>query len=155
MREALRPAMVSGACASIASALVLAWRGRAELGNAAAPLNGPSQWVWGRHAKYRDDVDLRHTLVGYGIHHAAATMWAVPYELARHRTNDPQRIAAIAAMVASIAAAVDFGPTPPRLRPGFEKRLSPRSLLAAYAAFAAGLAFPALVAKLRMPDNAR
>jgi hypothetical protein len=152
MRESLRLAMVSGACAAAASALVLAWRGRVELGSGAAPLNGPSQWLWGRHAKYRDDVSARHTAIGYGIHHLAATMWALPYESARAGSDDPRRIAACAAGAAALAALVDYGPTPTRLRPGFEKRLSLGSLCAVYAAFAAGLALPALAAGLRLSD---
>jgi hypothetical protein len=137
--EALRDALVSGTAASLASTVALALSGRRELGDAAAPLNAPSQWVWGRHAKYRDGFTLRHTGVGYAIHHLASIFWAVFYEKARR--GRPLQAAAVTSAVASV---VDFRLTPRRLHPGFEKRLSRRALLGVYAAFALGLAAGAL-----------
>lgn len=38
----------------------------------ALPLNGPSQWVWGSRAPCEDGSGIRHTLVGYAIHHLAS-----------------------------------------------------------------------------------
>jgi hypothetical protein len=138
----LRRALVSGSFASAASTAALAAAGRRELGDAAAPLNGPSQWVWGRHASYRDGFTLRHTALGYGIHHLASVFWALWFErIANHR-----RAALPAAIAtASLACIVDNACRPRRFRPGFEKRLSARSLFLVYAAFAAGLAAAALI----------
>ena len=45
----------------------------------------------------------------------------------------------------AVACFVDFHLTPPRLTPGFEHRLSHRSLAAVYGAFAVGLAVGALL----------
>jgi hypothetical protein len=42
--------------------------------------------------------------------------------------------------VATLACVVDCTVTPPRLTPGYEKRLSRRSLALVYLAFGAGLA---------------
>jgi hypothetical protein len=138
-RDALRDALVSGSVASIASTAALLLFGEKEIGDPAAPLNGPSQWIWGRHAKYRNGFTVRHTVVGYAIHHAASIFWALFYEKARR--GPALRDAAITSAVAS---AVDFRLTPPRLRPGFEKRLSQPALVAVYAAFALGLAAASL-----------
>jgi hypothetical protein len=55
---------------------------------------------------------------------------------------------------ASLACLVDYTCTPPRFRPGFEKRLSLPSLALAYIAFAAGLAGAALIRPAR-PSGAR
>jgi hypothetical protein len=143
-REAVRDALVSGSVASIASTAALALFGTKEIGDPAAPLNGPSQWVWGRHAKYRDGFTLNHTVVGYAVHHLASIFWAVLYEKARR--GPVLRDAAITSAVASL---VDFKLTPPRLHPGFEKRLSRPALAGVYAAFALGLAAGALWAAQR------
>jgi hypothetical protein len=133
--------LAAGTFASIASALVLAWRGKVDTGGAAAALNGPSQWVWGRSAPYRNGLSWRHTALGYGIHHFASLGWAVPYEWVR-----PRRPVAAAVTTAAVACFVDFKLTPQRLTPGFEKRLTRKSLFLVYAAFAAGLAAGGLLA---------
>ena len=137
----LRDALVSGSVASVVSTLALALRGRRDVDDAAAPVNGPSQWIWGRRAPYQDGFSLRHTVVGYGIHHAASVFWALLYELLCTGKAGVRCSPATAAVVTSVTAnVVDFRLTPQRLRPGFEKRLSNRSLLLVYGAFALGLA---------------
>jgi hypothetical protein len=133
--------LLPGTCAALASAAALAWTGRRETGSAAAPLNAPSQWLWGRGAPYRDDVTWRHTAVGLAIHHSASLLWGVLFELFRRRApRDVPGVVASAVTTAAIANVVDFQLTPERLKPGYEKRLSRRALFVAYAAFAAGLA---------------
>jgi hypothetical protein len=144
-KEALRRGIVSGTVASVASAAVLAACGKRELNDPAAPLNGPSQWLWGERAACADGFSLRHTLAGYAVHHAMSIFWAVLYEKFR-RAPLPSAAAALPAIATSASACVvDYCLTPKRLTPGFEKRLSRRSLLLVYAAFAAGLAVSALM----------
>jgi len=140
--------LISGSVAAVASTLALVWLGRRELNDAAAPVNGPSQWIWGRSAPYQDGFSARHTLVGYGIHHSASMLWAALYERLRRAMPGGPRQAALAAAATAAATAyvVDFKLTPERFTPGYEKRLSKRGLYAVYAAFALGLAVPALVA---------
>ena len=144
----IRAGFVSGAVASIASTIALSILGKAELGKSAAPVNGPSQWIWGRHAPYQDHFSLRYTIVGYAIHHAASVFWAIWYEKLRQRFPPAKSTAAVLApAVATTAAAyaVDFHFTPKRLTPGFEHRLSQPSLLIVYGTFALGLAATALI----------
>jgi hypothetical protein len=146
--QTIRNALISGAVASVASTIALSLLGKAELGRSAAPVNGPSQWIWGRHAPYQNRFSLRYTIVGYAIHHAASVFWAFWYEKLRQRfaltKNDPAVLApAVATAVA--AYAVDFHFTPKRMTPGFENRLSKRALLIVYGSFAVGLAAAALI----------
>lgn len=139
---ALRRGFGSGVMASLASTAVLALAGRAETGSAAAPTNATSHWLWGQAATRVDRTDWRHTALGYAIHHSCSVFWAVLYERYRPSANDPRALPLLrdAAATAAIASFVDYQLTPPRLRPGFEQRLSRPALTLVYAAFALGLA---------------
>lgn len=141
--------LISGSVASIASAISLLLMGKSELNRFAAPLNGPSQWIWGRHAPYVNRLSFRYTFIGYIIHHAASIFWAIGYEALRLRLPPPETSYAVLvpAFLTGIAAyTVDFYLIPKRLTPGFENRLSKRSLFLVYGVFALGLAVPALLA---------
>ena len=147
-RETFQNSLVSGSVASIASTISLSMLGKAELDKSAAPVNGPSQWIWGRHAPYQNRFSLRYTVVGYLIHHAASVFWALWYERLRQRlpvAESPSAVLAPAIVIAAAAYTVDFHLTPQRLTPGFEHRLSKRSLVAVYGTFALGLALTALL----------
>ncbi len=144
----VRKALISGAVASVASTIALSLLGKAELGKSAAPVNGPSQWIWGRHAPYQNRFSLRYTIVGYAIHHAASVFWAIWYEKLRQHFAPAKNVPAVlgpAVATAAAAYAVDFHFTPERLTPGFENRLSQRALLMVYGSFALGLAATVLV----------
>jgi hypothetical protein len=140
-RCAARRALLSGGAASALSAIALSACGKLEHDAPAAALNGPSQWLWGEREARTRRATLRHTLVGYGIHHAASIFWATLHE--RQFGAAPKsaaRACAEAALTTSTAYIVDYRLTPRRFRPGFEKHLGPTSLFVVYAAFAAGLA---------------
>lgn len=128
--------LISGTAASLASMAALAAGGRRELGDGYAPINAPSQWVWGRSAPYRNGFSLRHTVVGYAIHHLASIFWALLFVRIARRRNP----LVAAASTAALSGIVDFKLTPERFKPGFQKRLSRPTLVLAYTAFALGLA---------------
>jgi hypothetical protein len=140
-------ALVSGSAASLASAAALMACSRLHEGSAAGGLNGPSQWLWGEAEAYTREATLRHTVAGYAIHHATATFWAVLHEAVfggSRRRKPPIQHCAEAAASAATAYFVDYHLTPRRLRPGFEKHVSTKGMVAVYAAFAAGLAITAI-----------
>lgn len=147
--DIFRGALVSGSAASILSSLVLAWRGQREARDAAGPFNGPSQWIWGKFAPHARGFSAKHTLVGYAIHHLASIFWALAYEWARPPRGAPVTTVTAAAATAATACFVDYKLTPKRLEPGFEKRISRRSMAMVYAAFAAGLVLAALAGRSR------
>jgi hypothetical protein len=150
-RSALREAAVSGTLASLFSTAALAIAGRRQAPSAAAPTNATSQWLWGRRealAAHRPDG--RHTLVGYAVHHFAATFWAVLHArlLQDRRAMDrPLPALAAAAATSTVAAVVDLGFTPERFTPGFQHRVSTPALVATYACFALGLAAGSLAVR--------
>lgn len=156
---AAEDALVSGSFASLLSAAALAYCSKREEGSAAGGLNGPSQWLWGEREAYSREATLKHTVVGYAIHHASSIFWALLYEHAfgRARRRDPQhvtnlQVVAEAAAVAVGAYVADYKIAPKRLRPGFDKHMGGESMFAVYAAFGAGLAIATLL-RLRQPHS--
>lgn len=145
-------AVLAGGCASVLSAAALAMAGRREAGSTVAPLNAVSHWYWGREALHRQRLDLRHTVVGYATHHLAATFWAAglaAYLHTRPRPATPVHLAGASAATSAIACFVDFNLTPERLTPGYEHRVSRKSLAWTYLLFAVGLAVGCAAADAR------
>jgi hypothetical protein len=154
IREGLRSRAIgivpAGLVASLLSMVGLALRGRAETGSAAAPFNAISHWIYGARALRLDTADMRHTAFGAAVHAGSSVFWATVYEEAVCRREPPPTttgLVAGAAGVAALAAVTDFALVPERLTPGFEHRLSKRSLVLTYALFAAGLALGGLAAR--------
>jgi hypothetical protein len=142
-KRALREGLVTGAAASVASTVALAICGRRESGNAAAPVNAVSHWVWDREALSANAPSVRHTLTGYLVHHGASIFWATLHARVwgMHEHNKrPLRALAGGAVASAVACFVDYRLTPERLTPGFEHRLSKTSMSAVYACFGLGLA---------------
>jgi hypothetical protein len=156
LKDAGRAALISGSAASAVSATALALGGTVEEGSAAGPINGPSQWVWGEEEARTREPTLKHTALGYAIHHSTSLMWAVAYERlfrgARERKS-AARIFTEAAAATAVAYFVDYHLTPKRFRPGFKKHLSGRSVFAAYAGFATGLALTSVIQQRRARTN--
>ena len=147
-RQSMRDAAVSGTIAAVTSTAVLAAAGRAEAGSPYAPTNAVSHWFYGDEAARRDAPSVRHTLVGFAIHHGASVFWALVFERLFGRAADrgqvlPSLGAGMA--VAALACFVDYKLTPKRFQPGYEMRVSRPALAAVYAAFGLGLAAGAVV----------
>lgn len=138
----LKESIRTGNYASLTSAAALALASKAENGSYFSAINAISHWLWKAEAYQHDEPDVAHTLVGYGIHHASATFWALAYEKlhARHQGKPNPNVVSDAFKVAALACFVDYQLTPQRLQPGYEKRLSTLSLVGVYTAFALGLA---------------
>jgi hypothetical protein len=145
--SSLQRGLVGGAASSIVSTVALGLLGRLEAGSGYAPTNAVSHWIWGDEAAEQDGFSLKYTLTGYAIHHVSATFWSVLFEkLAGERLDhkDLRVTLAASAATSAIACFADYKLTPKRLHPGYEKRLSKKSLAGVYAAFAVGLALGAI-----------
>jgi hypothetical protein len=141
-------AILSGTAASLASAAALMAGSRLRDGSWAGGLNGPSQWLWGESEAYTRRATFRHTALGYVIHHSTSIFWAVLHEAifgGSRRKKPALQHCTEAISSAATAYFVDYHLTPRRLRPGFEKHVSPTGMVAVYAAFAAGLAITAIL----------
>jgi len=156
--SALRTGLIAGAFASVASTMMLALRGRSEVGSITAPTNATSHWLWERKALAARSPSWRYTGLGYVIHHGSATFWALLYAwLWAHRRPQPESASqslASAGVATAAAFAIDYAVTPKRFTPGFEHHLSKRSMAAVYATFAVGLAVGCAVALKDRSDTA-
>ena len=141
-KRAARQALISGTTSSVLSTVAMVVAGAIENRAPAGPVNGPSQWIFGRRAARHRSFKPVYTVAGFLIHHATATGWALLHELVfgrRKAEQTPARRLRNAAITATVANVVDYQLTPRRLQPGFDAQLSRKSLLAIYAAFAVGL----------------
>jgi hypothetical protein len=131
----------------VCSALALSICSRIDEGSYAGGLNGPSQWLWGEAEAYSREPSLRHTAIGYVIHHLTSIFWATIYERSfggPSARKSALRRCAEAAASATGAYVVDYYFTPSRLRPGFKKHVKTPSMFVVYGAFALGLAVTAI-----------
>jgi hypothetical protein len=147
--RAAKGALIGGSIASLVSAVVLMRRGRAETGSRWAAINAPSHWFWGDRSLRRNGPSWRYTAVGALTHHGSSMFWALGYHWLQSRRVRPTPANAIAdaAALTAVAAVVDLRLVPERLTPGFERRLSRRSLAWTYIGFGAGLALAGLWAQ--------
>jgi len=137
--SALAQGLRSGTTASVVTTLALIGCGKRELDDAAQPVNGPSQWTWGRHAPFVRGFSARYSVTGYVIHHAMSIFWAVFFERLRPRDESLAVVGLAAGITAAVAYAVDFKVVPKRASPGFQATLSRPCLFATYAGFAVAL----------------
>jgi hypothetical protein len=139
-------ALASGTVAGITSAAAAAIAGKREDNSYAAPLNATSHVLWGDEAATHDTASLKYTATGFLINHAAAVFWALFYEkLFGRRGRGPEAERSVvkpllgAAAVSAGAYITDYYLVPKRFTPGYEKRLSGKSMAAIYAMLALGL----------------
>jgi hypothetical protein len=142
---------IESVAAGILSTALLALLGRRENGTLASALNAPSHIVWGDEALRADHADLKHTAVGQALHHASAFFWGALFEAlqARRSRRGTGGVLVDAAVTTAVAAVVDLAVVPDRLTPGFEKRLSGRSLALVYGGVGVGLVLGGLAAMRR------
>ncbi len=149
-RRLIGRVLLSGAFAAAASAAAAALCSRVENRHAERPLNAIAHIYDGGAPPARDGRNRRNTFVGLGLHTGASLWWAAFFEgLFGRRARRGTRQALLGgATVAAMAYVVDYHIVGRRFRPGFEAHLSRRSLLAIYAALAAGFAAAARSSRL-------
>ncbi|MGK2953405.1 MAG: hypothetical protein ACSLEZ_13630, partial [Thiobacillus sp.] len=120
--SALGRGLVSGSIAAVASTVVLVIQSKKEAKSALSAQNAVSHWIWGEEAKHQHELSVRHTVLGYAIHHASAVFWGVIYErwVRSKRPLSPPAELLRASAFATVANFVDYRLTPHRLKPGFE-----------------------------------
>ncbi|MCE3284668.1 MAG: uncharacterized protein K0R70_924 [Steroidobacteraceae bacterium] len=140
--DALRNAALSGGIAAGATTACVAVAGARDSGSAVAPINATSHIAWGESAGAVETVDARHTLLGAALNAGACVFWATFYEryFGRAANRGDVGMALLGGgIVAAAAYVTDYHVVPKRLTPGWESRISPKSLFAAYAVLALAL----------------
>ena len=140
--------LLTSAVTSAATTSALFLLSSKDTGHPAAALNATSHIVWGDKASKFDDWDVRHTLVGALLNAGAMGFWsAVQAFLPQPRSI----LGAVrnATAVTALAYATDYHLVPHRLNPGFEQRITRKSLFGAYAVLAASLAVSAFATRRR------
>lgn len=140
--EALRDGFITGAIVGAATTAAVAVAGRRDSGSSIAPINATSHIVHGSKAATVTDVDVAHTALGFLLNMGAAVMWSTLYEKAFGAEADRGDLARAwfgGKTVAGLAYLTDYHAVPKRLTPGWEERISERSLMAVYGALALSL----------------
>jgi hypothetical protein len=120
--------------------------GKAEAQGGIAPLNAVSHIPFGDKAARQDQASLKYTLTGLLLNMAAVSGWAAMQQwLVRRNKRSLLTHLAAGATTAATAYVVDYHVVPKRFTPGFEERLSPRSLAVVYGVLAVSLAAGSLL----------
>jgi hypothetical protein len=120
-----------------------ALRGKHDSGSAVAPINATSHVAWGEDAADVERADAKHTLLGLVINGGASVFWSALYEKAFGRAAERGQVATAllgGGAVATLAYVTDYYLVSKRLTPGWEHRVTPRSLALIYTGLA--LSFP-------------
>ncbi|MDQ3185519.1 MAG: hypothetical protein M3Q16_03455 [Pseudomonadota bacterium] len=151
----LKRAIVSGTLGGYGAAIAALLAGKYENGFFAGPLNATSHIIWGDEAVRQNRFSLKFTFTGFMLNHGSGIFWALFYEKlfgkgARKQKNDSSLHSDLnisftkpllgAAVIAASAYVIDYHLIPRRFTPGFEHRVSVKSLAVILAALAVGLA---------------
>lgn len=139
---ALRSAKTA-AIATAATSAVLMLASRSEIGSPWAAFNSICHMVDGDDRDFPHEFSARETLLGAGLNASAIGTWAVLYEGLLGGVPLPSSSFWAAVATAGIWL-VDYRLVPKRFTPGFENRLSKRSIALAYLALAASFALTPL-----------
>lgn len=149
-RQLIQDSLRTGVIASVGTTLAVAACGRRELGDRYAPINAVSHIAWKDKAARQNGPSWKYTFSGVVLNTGAMLSWAVMYEFLFGRASGRNHVAKALVggpIVSSLAYLTDYHVVPARLTPGFEKRLSNRSLLGVYTVLAVALAVGGLAKK--------
>lgn len=149
-RDSSMDSLVPAATGALAVLGAITAAGRRDSGSAIAPVNASSHALWGDRAAAVETFTARHTLPGLAFNVGATMWWALVFQKLFGAAVDRRGAGAAVAggmATAGLAYAVDYKLMPERLTPGWEKRLSHRSLLISIGLMGLGLGLGAVVGK--------
>ena len=127
---------------SLATTAAVALCGQLENGKPFAPINAISHIALGDEALAQDEFSLKYTATGLVLNNSATSTWVALHEMLfgayQDEGNVPVALAG-GALVSAFAYITDFYVVPKRFTPGFEHKLSPRSMLFVYVVLALAL----------------
>lgn len=155
--ELVERTLYTGAAATAGTTLAVAACGLMEEANPIAPINAVSHIAWDDQAARQTNLSWEYTGLGLALNAAAVTSWAGIYEACfghNAKNNDVPGAILGGVLVSAAAYITDYYLVPKRLTPGFEKRLSNRSLFGIYATLAGSLAAGSLIQSARASHQA-
>jgi hypothetical protein len=139
--QSLGDAAIVGSVGSLASAAALALGARREGVPVSEAMNAPAHMPFGDRALAERDPSLFWTGTGFAVHHGSAIFWALIRDRLQTRLGAGAGPSlANTAFVTALSALVDLKLMPPRLRPGFERKVSSTTLVGVYTALGIGMA---------------
>lgn len=125
----------TGIVLTAATTAVVMLASRKENGSVWAAVNSVAHIIDGDDVVQPAEFSPRESLLGVGINCAAMCAWGVLYEAGMEFSGAASG-AATGMTGAAASFLIDYKLVPKRFTPGIEKRLSPRSVMAAYFAIA-------------------
>ena len=140
--QTLRDGAIRSQLVALSAAAVVAAVGQIENGDGLTPLNNVSHIAWGDDGFDQAELSVKYTGSALALNQVSVTSWALLHEWifgkARDEGNWKVSLAG-GVLVSALAYVVDFKLAPDRYKPGFERLLSSRGLLAVYVLLAIGL----------------
>ncbi len=134
--------LVKSQVAGLATTGAVAFCGLFEDGDAVSPVNDISHIVWGDKAFEQGELSLKYTGTAVFLNQTAIASWALLHQIGFGRAQkrgDKLNSVLGGILVSGLAYVIDYHIVPPRLKPGFERHLTPCSLFFIYAALALAL----------------
>lgn len=151
-QQAAKDAVIPGLLAGAATSATAAVRGKRDGDSGVASINATSHVLWGDRAAAVEEPTVKHTLPGVLINSAAAIFWTFVFQKlfgAAVKKRGASAAVLGAAATSGLAYVTDYKLVPSRLTPGYEKRVSARSLWLIYGVLAATMAVGTLVNERR------
>ncbi len=152
LAQVARNTALPAALATAATTAAVTGLTKLNEGSGSAGINSVSHILWGDKAADQSDFSPKYTLVGGTLNSVAVSSWAAVHEMLIEKMNIARRplpMLVTASLISGIAYVTDYHVVPERLRPGFEKKLTPRAMFAVYGVLALGLAVGALLTRSR------
>ena len=140
--QTLRDGAVRSQIVALSAAASVAAVGQIENGDGLTPLNNVSHIAWGDDGFDQSQLSVKYTGAALVLNQISVTSWALLHEWIFGKARDAgqwQISLAGGFLVSALAYVVDFKLAPDRYKPGFERLLSERGLLAVYVLLALAL----------------
>ncbi len=140
--QTLRDGALRSQLIALSAAVAVVLVGQIENGDGIAALNTVSHIAWGDEGFDFPELSLKYTGAALALNQVSVTSWALLHEWLFGRARDGGKLGvslAGGALMSALAYVVDFKLAPARYKPGFERLLSSRGLLAVYVLLALAL----------------
>ncbi len=140
--QTVRDGAVRSQIIALSAAASVALVGKIENGDGVTPLNNVSHIAWGDDGFDQGELSVKYTGSALALNQVSVASWALLHEWLFGKARDEGKWGVSLAggvLVSVIAYIVDFVLAPDRYKPGFERLLSSRGLLAVYVLLALAL----------------